>query len=422
MTDAPKATAQNHCDVLIIGAGPAGLSLALSLRGIGLDVRLVERQHADDLAEPAYDGREIALSLRSIDILKRIGAWHQIAADEIAPLRAAKVIDGRWRAALQLNADAVGEDALGCFVANSVLRRALYAEQATQGEATLLTEAEMVGLDAGPDGGTVDLADGRRIEAGLIVAADTRFSAARRMAGIAAAMHDFGKTMIVARVALERPHHQVAWECFLPGGALAILPLNDREVSVVQTFPPDEAERQMALDIGDYVDAANRRLKRHFGRLTPLSERFAYPLVGVYANAFTRPGFALVGDAAVGMHPITAHGFNLGVQGQSILAGHIRRARKRGLGVADPGALAVYDRAHRRLSAGMYWSTLAIAELYARDSLTAKVARRALLDAGRLLPPARRMIMRNLTQPLAGRRRQRLQPRPNVFGGGAEVA
>lgn len=400
MTEASAPSARDRCDVLIIGAGPAGLSLALSLRGTGLNVCLVERQGVDGLAAPVYDGREIALSLRSVDILKRIGAWSHIEADHIAPLRSAKVIDGGWGAALHLNAAAVGEDKLGYFVANSVIRRALYAEQTTKGEATLMTEAEVVGLRSGRRGGAVTLADGRVIEAGLIVAADTRFSAARRMAGIAASMHDFGKTMLVTKVRLQRPHHHVAWECFLPGGAVAILPLNDRQASVVQTFPPEEAKRQMGLDIADYLDAANRRLKHRFGKLASLSERFAYPLVGVYANEFARPGFALVGDAAVGMHPVTAHGFNLGVQGQSILASHIRRALECGRSPADPRVLAAYEREHRRLSAGMYWSTLAIAEFYASESLPARLARRALLDAGRLLPPARRMIMKSLTQPL----------------------
>ena len=401
MIEAAVPSARDRCDVLIIGAGPAGLSLALSLRGTGLDVRLVERQGADDLAEPAYDGREIALSLRSVDILKRIGAWSHIEPGEIAPLRSAKVMDGRWNAALHLNPDAVGEDMLGCFVANNVIRRALYAEHAARGEAALMTDAEMVDLRTGAGGGAVTLADGRAIEADLIVAADTRFSAGRRMAGISAATHDFGKTMIVTKVRFERAHGHVAWECFLPGGALAILPLNDREASVVQTFPPAEAKRQMGLDIRCFLDAANRRLKHRSGRLTSLSERFAYPLVGVYAIEFARPGFALIGDAAVGMHPITAHGFNLGVQGQSILAGHIRRALKRGRSPADPRVLAAYEREHRRLSAGLYWSTLAIAELCARESLPAKLVRRALLDAGRLLPPARRMIMKSLTQPLS---------------------
>ena len=398
----PVSPSHEQCDVLIIGAGPVGLSLALSLRGSGLDVRLVERQPEDGLADPAYDGREIALSLRTLEILKRLGAWSRIGVEERAPLRAAKVVDGHWDAALGFDAEAVGEDKLGYFVANNAIRRALYAEHAARGEATLMAGSEMAGLRAGRHGGAVRLADGREIRARLIVGADARFSAARRMAGISASVHDFGKTMIVAKVRLEAPQAGTAWECFLPGGSLAVLPLKARAASLVQSFAPEDAKRQMDLEMEDYLAAANRRLAQRFGAMTALSERFAYPLVGVYANAFARPGFALAGDAAVGMHPITAHGFNLGLQGQSILAGHIRRALACGRSPGDPHVLAAYEREHRRLSAGLYWSTLAIVELYARETLPARLARRALLDAGRLLSPARRAIMKSLTQPLSG--------------------
>lgn len=400
MTQARSPSRREGCDLLIIGAGPVGLSLALSLRGTGLAVRLVERQSEDSLADPAYDGREIALSLRSVEILKQLGAWSRIPADKKSPLRAAKVMDGSSKAMLHFNPDAVGEDKLGFFVANRDIRRALFAEQQDAGEAEMITGAEVTGLCNALRGGSVTLADGRRVETGLIVAADTRFSRARRMAGITASRHDFGQTMIVTKVRFERPHEHVAWECFLPGGALALLPLNNREASLVQTFAPPEAGRQMDLEIEDYLARANQRLKQPFGRITSLSKRFAHPLVGVYARDFVRPGFALIGDAAVGMHPITAHGFNLGVQGQSILAGQIRNAIKRGRGPADPDALTGYEREQRRLSEALYWSTLAIAELSARDELPAKLLRRALLDGGRLFAPARRMIVKNLTQPL----------------------
>ncbi len=400
MTEAHSPFGRARCDVLIIGAGPAGLSLALSLRGSGLDVRLVERQSEKCLADPAYDGREIALSLRSIEILKQLGAWHHMAPEKIAPLRSAKVMAGKWNSALHFNPTAVGEDKLGFFAANSEIRRALYAAHAASGEARLMTDTQMLSLRNGLRGGKVTLSGGLEIKADLIVAADTRFSAARQMAGITAAKHDFGQTMIVTKVRFEHPHNNIAWECFLPGGSLAILPLNDRTASLVQTFPPDEARRQMDLDIESYLEAARIRLRDRFGGMTSLSRRYSYPLVGVFADRFVRPGFAVIGDAAVGMHPITAHGFNLGVQGQSILAGHIRHALERGRGPADPNSLAAYERDHRRLSLNLYRSTLAIAELSARENLPVRLTRRALLDAGRLLPPVRQTIIRNLTQPL----------------------
>ena len=395
------ADAGDLCDILIIGAGPVGLSFALCLRGAGFDVRLLERQALSAIAAPQFDGREIALSHRSVEILRKSGAWAHIAPAEVSPLRTAKVTNGRSRAQLCFDAGAVGADKLGFLVSNHNIRQALFDEQQQHGEARLITGADVVSIKSCAEGRAVTLKDGRVFKTRLLVAADTRFSAARRAVGIGAAQHDFGKTMIVSRMKFERPHDHAAWECFLPGGALAILPLNHDEASIVQTFAPDIAAQQMALDLHDYAAAAADRLDGRFGRLQPRSERFAYPLVSVFADRFAAPGFALIGDAAVGMHPVTAHGFNLGVQGQALLASHIRRAARRGQGVADAGALKAYERDHQQLSRSLYWSTLALAELYGRETPLSRLARRAIFDAGRALPPARKMIMQHLTQPLS---------------------
>ena len=390
-----------HCDVLIIGAGPVGLSLSLSLLGAGLDVRLIERQPEASIADPKFDGREIALSYRSIDILQKLGAWSRIPKADISPLKSAAVLNGNAQARLDFDAAQVGADKLGALVSNHAIRRALYAQHAAEGDATLIAGAAATSVRVNAAGARVALDDGRSFHATLLVAADTRFSSVRSNAGISASVHDFHKTMIVSRMKLERPHHHVAWECFLPGGALALLPLNNGEASIVQTFTPEDAERQMRLSPEQYAAASAKRLDYRFGAFHPVSERFSYPLVGVYANRFAAPSLALVGDAAVGMHPVTAHGFNLGVQGQEVLGAQIRKAVSRGASPSNPTALAAYERAHRKLSGALYWSTLALAELYARENLGARIMRRAVFDAGRALPPARRMIMKSLTQPLA---------------------
>lgn len=387
-----------HRDIVIIGAGPAGLSLALSLRGAGLSVTLLDKQSSEAIENPRFDGREIALSLRSIQLLEAMGAWARIPDKDRSTLRSAKVINGRSDACLHFDAGAVGADKLGVLVSNHAIRKSLFDEHVAHGEAELITDAEVTDIRTGAGGSSVTLANGQRLHAKLLVAADTRFSQARRSAGISASMHDFGKTMIVSRMKLERPHDHVAWECFLDGGAIAVLPLNDNHASIVATFTPEEASRHMAMDANAYADEAAMRLGHRFGALSPASDRICYPLVGVYANRFTGPGFALVGDAAVGMHPVTAHGFNLGVQGQDLLATEIHRAVRAGRSPACSAALAAYHRKHRRLSHPLYWSTIALAELYARETPLAKLTRRALFDAGRMLPPARHVILNRLTQ------------------------
>lgn len=385
------------CDIAIIGAGPVGLALAASLRGSGLDVILVERQERAALSDPAFDGREIALSQPTCDLLDKIGAWSRIDASDKAPLRGAKVINGRSDRCLHFDPGLSGAGELGYIVPNHAIRKALWDVFADSGDAQLIDGCTVTATGRNGTSPWLLLDDGRRILPRLLVAADTRFSATRRSMGIAASMHDFGKTMIVSRMRLERDHHHVAWECFLPGGAIAVLPLNDRQASLVVTLDPEDAARRMEMPLPDYANEIGQRLEHRFGALEPVSDRIAYPLVGVWANAFVQPGFALAGDAAVGMHPVTAHGFNLGAQGQAILAEEVLRAVAAGRSPACPKALRRYQARHRRLSAPLYWPTVALAELYARETPAANLARSALLDAGRLLKPARRAIVNSLT-------------------------
>jgi ubiquinone biosynthesis UbiH/UbiF/VisC/COQ6 family hydroxylase len=397
-----RRATQDRQDVIIIGAGPAGLSMALGLRGSGLKVTVIEKQAEKSISDPDFDGREIALSHRSIEILNNFGAWPRIKESDKSELRSAKVINGKSDACLHFDAAAVGTDKLGFLVSNHAIRKSLHQELAASSDATLLCEAEVTEIETGPRGASITLASGKTLQCDLLIAADTRFSFARRAVGISASMHDFGRTMIVSRMALERSHDHIAWECFVPGGAIAMLPLNDKEASLVMTYTPDEAARHMAMDNGAYARQAARRLNHRFGKLTPVSERFSYPLVAVYANRFVGQSFALVGDAAVGMHPVTAHGFNLGVQGTRSLSDAILSARRAGQSANTERFLNRYERQHRARSAPIYVGTNALADLYSRDDTASRLLRRALFDAGRTLAPARRAIMGRLTQTSSG--------------------
>jgi ubiquinone biosynthesis UbiH/UbiF/VisC/COQ6 family hydroxylase len=395
-TDRPAS--QDRQDVIIIGAGPAGLSMALGLRGTGLRVTVIEKLAESAITDPDFDGREIALSHRSIEILDDLGAWPRIGDSDKSVLRSAKVINGRSDACLHFDANAVGADKLGYLVSNQAIRKSLHQELAASSDVTLLCEAKVTKIDTGPRGASVTLASGETLRSDLLIAADTRFSFARRTVGISASMHDFGRTMIVSRMAFERPHHQIAWECFVPGGAIAVLPLNDGEASLVMTYTPDEAARHMAMDKEAYAQHAARRLDQRFGKMKPLSRRYSYPLVATYANRFVDQGFALVGDAAVGMHPVTAHGFNLGVQSTQSLSKTIRDACRAGRPIAAMRGLQKYERQHRALSGPLYFGTNALAELYGREDTVSNLLRKALFDTGRSLSPVRKMIMGRLTQ------------------------
>jgi ubiquinone biosynthesis UbiH/UbiF/VisC/COQ6 family hydroxylase len=401
MSDQPtqkQCMPEQPVDVVVVGAGPAGLCFARALGGSGLQVALVEQQPRAALAEAAFDGREIALTHASRQILETLGIWQRLDPAEISPLRDAKVMDGRSPFALTFAATQRDTQDLGWLVPNHLIRRAAWASVQEQPGLQILDEARVAGIVPGAGRSVVTLADGRRLTARLVVAADSRFSSTRRMLGIGARMRDFGKSMLVCRMQIEVPHQHTAWEWFGYGRTMALLPLNGDQASAVITLPPRQIEALMAQDPARFGHSISGLFEQRLGAMVPSAVPVAYPLVGVYAHAFVGDRCALIGDAAVGMHPVTAHGFNLGLAGAHRLANVLNQAAARGGDIGAAAGLASFERGHRLASRPLYEATNAIAALYTDDRLPARVLRRAGLRLAQGVTPFRQLIAAHLTQ------------------------
>lgn len=384
-------------DIIIVGAGPAGLSLANSLAGHGLSIALVERQSLEQLEDPAFDGREIALTHRSVGILNGLSVWPELAA-EAAPMREARVLNGASPFALTFDSGEAIEGLLGWLVPNHAIRRALYRAVLSRPDVRIVTGAEAAAVHTGASGAELRLRDGRSLRGRLLVAADSRMSAVRDMLDISAHIRRTGRAMLVCRMEHDGDHARTATEWFDHGQTLALLPLNGRMSSAVITLPSHEAERLMALDTEAFEAEMERRFAHRMGRMRLASSRHLYPLTITWSRHFAATRAALVGDAAVGMHPVTAHGFNLGLLGQHGLARQVLRAARRG---GDPGAegpLKRYEALHRLACRPLYDATNALVALYTRESPAARLARPAVLRLGQRLPLARRGIGALLAQ------------------------
>lgn len=382
-------------DVAIIGAGPVGLALVSALAGSGLKLAVVEPQAAASLASPAFDGREIALTHGSRRRLEETGIWQQLDPEQIWPLRQASVRDRHLPFALDVdNRNGHDGQPLGWLVANWRIRKAAWQAAASQGDWLLFDGAALAGLEQADGCWRLRLDDGRSLQAGTVVAADSRFSTTRRLLGVAAHSQDHGTAMVVCNVELERGHEGIAWEWFGDGCTRALLPLQPGVASAVVTLPMARAQAYRALQGAAFDARLSALFERRWGAMRACSSAHLYPMVSVYARRFAGPGFALAGDAAVGMHPVTAHGFNFGVRSATALAAALRGTAT---GAQRERALLRYGRGHRRATAPLFTATSVVAGLYADGRWPARIARGGALAMASALPPFRQLLRNHLT-------------------------
>ncbi|GAA5315066.1 MAG: 5-demethoxyubiquinol-8 5-hydroxylase UbiM [Candidatus Pelagadaptatus aseana] len=387
-----------HKDIVIVGSGPAGLSFACALAKSGLQVVVIDQQSREQIANPAMDGRDIAMTHLSKTILQELNVWQRFHPEHIHPLREATVQDGDSPYALHFERSDDQEAPLGYLVANHRIRQALYDEVIHHPNIELLLEQKVATVSSCNTSALITLESGHRIEAPLAVAADSRFSGTRRMMGIGAKMKDYGRVMIVCNMKHQLDHRNTAQECFRYGRTCAILPLGELQSSIVITVPAARASELTDLSAEDFAHQVKDMLDHRLGAMELISERFAYPLVGAYSDRFIGKRFALIGDAAVGMHPVTAHGYNLGLRSADTLASQIIKAKQQGKDIGSAWVLHNYEARHQLLARPLYDSTNLIVKLYTDDQPVARLARKAALRIGNNISPFKKLITHRLTQ------------------------
>ncbi len=395
-----------NVDVAIIGAGPAGLSFALSLAKSGLQILLVDQQSLDSIAKPQLDGRDIAMTHLSKTILSELSVWQRFPEEVVHPIKEAKVINGPLgnekhsllkNPALHFERQDDAQAPLGYLVANHQIRQALYDQVCEYDNIEMITEQQVNYVKTFSNRGVIETSD-YVINASLVVSADSRFSTTRRMMGLSAKMKDFGKVMIVCNMKHTLSHENTAQECFQYGRTCAILPLGKGFSSIVITVPASEAKRLTDLPVEEFNRQAESMLDGRLSEMELITERHSYPLVGVISDRFIAKRFALIGDAAVGMHPVTAHGYNLGLRSADTLAEQIIKAQQGGKDIASSWVLHNYEVRHQLLSKPLYEATNAIVELYTNDKPLAKIARKAALHIGNQFMPFKHAVTHRLTQ------------------------
>ncbi|MDE2308911.1 MAG: UbiH/UbiF/VisC/COQ6 family ubiquinone biosynthesis hydroxylase [Xanthomonadaceae bacterium] len=341
-------------DVAVAGGGMAGAAAALALARAGFATALLEaRPPAPWSIADEVDLRVVGLAPSSIALLDELGVWTSIRAARTGPYSQMHVWDGESGAAIHFDAASEGRDLLGHIVENALVQWALWQALGAAG-VQLLCPAEVGACEAREDRVQIELAQreragGATLSARLLVAADGATSPLRGLAGIATRGRDYAQRAVVAHVVTERPHRQTAWQRFLPGGPLALLPLADGRSSIVWSLPQAEAQRVLALDERAFLDELGVASDFRLGRILAGTPRAAFPLKLQLAERYQGERMVLLGDAAHAVHPLAGQGVNLGLRDVVELRATLVAARAAG---GDIGAAPVLRRyARRRRSA-----------------------------------------------------------------------
>lgn len=403
--DAEHTQDSHHHDVVIVGIGMVGASLAALLGGAGLNVAMVDpRPEALALADvgggqPAP--RVSALTPVSQRLLEGLGAWPLIRDRRVTPYTAMQVWDGEGSGDIGFRADQAGVPVLGHIVENDVVLAALEHCLTRMPNVRQHYGQRVASLGDDPGAPQVVLDNGERLAASLVVAADGARSPLRHMAGIEINERDTGHHALVTTVRTTLPHAATARQAFLTTGPLAFLPLtvegDSHYCSIVWSTSPQEAERLEALErvalAGELAGAFDHRL----GEVEVLDRAWCFPLSQRHAQRYYQPGLVLIGDAAHSIHPLAGQGVNLGLLDAAVLAEELLQARTRGCELGEEWQLARYQRRRRGDNASMLALMDGFRMLFGARHPALTLARNLGLSSVDRLGPLKRLIMQQAT-------------------------
>ncbi|GAA3697654.1 UbiH/UbiF/VisC/COQ6 family ubiquinone biosynthesis hydroxylase [Sphingomonas cynarae] len=382
-------------DVIILGGGLVGSTLALALAASGLTAAVVDPADPAVTLAPGFDGRASAIASASGRMLEAIGIAPALAGQGCA-IRQIRVSDGLEPGKLDFVPDA-DDGALGTMYENKLLRRALFDAATASPAIDLRMKTRATTVERGPHGVTATLDDGSTLRAPLLVAAEGRNSPTREGAGINVARWSYDHAAIVGAFHHERPHEDIAFEIFYPAGPFALLPLVDDAVghrsAIVWSVKAEHGPGLVKLSDRGFLAEASARMGGFLGELSAPSPRASYPLGFHHAARITADRLVLVGDAAHGIHPIAGQGLNLGMRDVAALAEVLVEGRRLGLDLGDAQLLARYQRWRGLDTLAVAAATDGLTRLFGVPGRTASAVRRFGISAVNAIPPLKNRFM-----------------------------
>ena len=356
-------------DVVIVGGGLVGASLAAALRTAEVTVALVEPQPPRPVpTDDAWDVRVYAISPGAAGFLESCGVWAHLPAERIARIETMDVFGDDVTARLQFSAYDAGLRELAFTLENRVLQDALWRQLRSEDHVRLFCPARCEGVSWEADAVRLRLEGGAELSAKLLVGADGADSWVRGESGIAAVPAHYGQLGVVANFATAQPHCGTAYQWFRRDGVLALLPLPGSRVSMVWSTPEAHGRELLELGGAEFCGRVEAASRHALGSLEPLSPPAGFPLQLQSVERLVKPRLALIGDAAHNVHPLAGQGVNLGFRDARELAAVLRdRGAQRDCG--DYFLLRRYERARREDVLTLQLTTDGLQKLFANESV-----------------------------------------------------
>ena len=377
-------------DVLIVGGGLAGLSLAVALRKTRLSVALIEGRAPHKPG--GWDARVYAISPANAAFLDAIGVWKHLDAARLTAVEAME-IHGDAGGRIDFSAYDAGLDALAWIVESSAMQHELLESAKRQANLTLQCPAQPQSLSRNEAGATLTLIDGRHIEAALIVAADGAESWTRNAAGMDVDFHSYGQLGVVANFACETPHRGTAFQWFRDDGVLAWLPLPGNMFSMVWSTAEAHGIELQALNDTALCERVAQAGAHRLGELSLVTPAAGFPLRLMRAPSSIAQRLALIGDAAHTIHPLSGHGINLGFQDARALA-EVLEQKPEHIDCGDHALLRRFERARKEEVITLQGMTHGLHRLFSPSSRPLSALRNAGLNATNALPFVKDVLVR----------------------------
>lgn len=355
-------------DVIIIGGGLVGLTMACCLGSNGIKVAIIEASDPKTQNHDRFDGRCSAIAPSSVEIFKSIKIWNKLEKHAGA-IKEIYVTDNNSPVFLHFGKQETGGGAMGYMVENRFTRRALFEKLNSLKNVKLFAPNKYKKIEYGEKFVSVTLENKEKIEAKLLIAADGRNSKIREQAGIKIQSHDYKQNGIVCVIKHEKPHNGVAQERFLPAGPFAILPMKDKyHSSLVWTEKSTIASKFMEMNDEDFTAEVEKRFGKYLGKLQLASQRWSYPLVLTFARKYTGKRMCLLGDSAHAIHPVAGQGLNLSWRDVKVLSEMIIETKNLGLDIGGQTVLSSYQALRRKDNIIMIAATDGLVKLFSNDS------------------------------------------------------